>query len=236
MSKGLLITLEGCDGLGKSVQSAMLVRALSGLGHKVYFTKEPGNETLGSPIGITTRDVLFRHLYAVSPGSEQLYLLLDHIDNVGRLTPHLESGDTVVCDRWVDSAFAYASVHDVPTSPEVLTLWDLHRGPEPDVTVLFVAAVTLPDQDVSLNGDVSWALGRARTRAGAESTKQSGKVWNNFESLQRVQDTYLEMLSGLPRTLIVPVVESDSADTVHQRVLDGIITKLGSLECCGLLG
>ena len=56
--KGLFITFEGCDGLGKSGQVHLLVDELNRRGHKVWTTKEPGNGLPGggSPFGPLVRD------------------------------------------------------------------------------------------------------------------------------------------------------------------------------------
>jgi len=140
---GLFITFEGCDGLGKSRQAEMLRWELEGRGHRVYFTKEPGTKFgCGSPLGAVVREAVF-HLEdsgrTLPEGAQQLYLLLDHIDNVSRLEPHLRAGHTVVCDRYSDSAFAYAAVYNPPTPDSILRMWEQYRGPAPDITVLLVA-------------------------------------------------------------------------------------------------
>jgi dTMP kinase len=137
---GLFITLEGCDGLGKSIQAKLLMERLEARGHNVFATKEPGTGTAdgaGSPLGAVVRESVF-HLAAsgrtLPEGAQQLYLLLDHIDNVSRFEPYLRDGYTVICDRYSDSAFAYASVYNPPTSGSILNLWEQYRGPLPNIT------------------------------------------------------------------------------------------------------
>lgn len=228
--QGILITLEGCDGLGKSAQAKMLVEALKGLGHTVYVTKEPGDGELGSPIGPVVRDILFKKTRKAPAGADQLYLLLDHIDNVSFLLPHLEAGETVVCDRSVDSAFAYAAVHAEPTSSEVLGLWNRFRGPEPDITILLRATgPLLAVGDGEVDEDISWALNRARQRTGAEAAKQGGKVWNDYDAQRKVQHAYLSMLSGQARTVIVDIAEQDTVQQVHQRLMALVTRKIQSI-------
>jgi dTMP kinase len=228
MTTGLLITFEGCDGLGKSRQVAKLADVLESRGHRVHFTKEPGTGKAGygSPLGPSVREAVF-HLEGsgrtLPAGAQQLYLLVDHIDNVSRLKPHLQAGKTVVCDRYSDSAFAYAAVYDPPTSLSILDLWRQYRGPMPDITVLLVAKGKLVhDGAGGAYEDIGWALDRARKRLGTEAGKQSGKAWNDYRAQRLVQRAYLTLLADEPRTLLVPVSESDTEFLVHQQVMAAI--------------
>lgn len=222
--EGLFITLEGCDGLGKSAQARRLAGALRGLGHNVFETKEPGTGAMGSPFGSLVRDVLFKKCHPVPAGADQIYLLVEHIDNAALLAPHLERGETVICDRWTDSAFAYAAVHTEPTIQPVLDLWDRYSGPVPDLTILLTALDARPagDQD---SGQIGWALARARARTGSESGKQGGKAWNDYGAQRLVQDAYLARLACEPRTLLIPIRDYDTEDVVHARVMRALITR-----------
>ena len=228
MTTGLFITFEGCDGLGKSRQVAKLANVLESRGHRVHFTKEPGTGKTGygSPLGPSVREAVF-HLEGsgrtLPAGAQQLYLLVDHIDNVSRLKPHLQAGKTVVCDRYSDSAFAYAAVYDPPTSLSILDLWRQYRGPMPDITVLLVAKGKLVhDGAGGAYEDIGWALDRARKRLGTEAGKQGGKAWNDYRAQRLVQRAYLTLLADEPRTLLVPVSESDTEFLVHQQVMAAI--------------
>jgi thymidylate kinase len=227
----LFITFEGCDGLGKSRQAEMLRWELESRGHRVYFTKEPGTRFgCGSPLGAVVREAVF-HLEdsgrTLPEGAQQLYLLADHIDNVSRLEPHLRAGHTVVCDRYSDSAFAYAAVYNPPTPNSILRLWEQYRGPAPDITVLLVAQGKVVDDEAGgCYADISWALDRARKRLGAEAGKQSGKAWNDHFAQRLVQRVYLTLLAGKPRTVLVPVEEKDTETDVHLRVMAAIEWRL----------
>ena len=234
--KGLLITFEGCDGLGKSGQVHLLVDELSRRGHKVWTTKEPGNGLPGggSPFGPLVRDAVF-HLKASGrtfcPDAKQLYLLVDHIDNVSRFLPNLEAGETVVCDRYTDSAYAYAAVHTPPTSPAMLRMWQQFQGPDPDITVLLYGTgrrVTDPVNGVYEN--IDWALGRARKRIGLEEGKQQSKGWNDYAAQRLIQRSYLALLAGQERTVIVRVAEHDTEFEVHRRVMAAVDKKLVNIS------
>jgi dTMP kinase len=233
--KGLFITFEGCDGLGKSGQVRLLVDELNRRGLKVCTTKEPGSGLPGggSPFGPLVRDAVF-HLKASGrtfpPDAKQLYLLVDHIDNVSRFLPFLEAGETVVCDRYTDSAFAYAAVHTPPTSPAMLRMWKQFRGPDPDISVLLYAGGRrVIDPVYGVYENIGWALDRARKRIGLEEGKQQAKGWNDYAAQRLIQRGYLALLSAQERSVIVRVVEHDTELEVHRRVMAAVDKKLANI-------
>lgn len=105
-SKGLFITFEGGEGAGKSTLLAEAADFFKGRGCDVITTREPG----GSPLGETIRDWLLQRNDAVkiSPHAELLLFLASraqHIDEV--ISPALQAGKVVLCDRFNDSTIAY---------------------------------------------------------------------------------------------------------------------------------
>jgi thymidylate kinase len=220
---GLFITLEGCDGIGKGRQAELLVAELRDRGHDVYATKEPGNGMAGSVLGPLVRSLVFgaeSKDVRYPQGGPQLFLLADHIDNVARFVPELRSGKTVVCDRYADSAWAYAPVHQTPTPSSILNLWEMYRGPLPDITILLIArGKVITNEGNGTIEDIRWVVDRARNRRGEEEGKQRGKAWDGVEALNQVQRNYLCHLLNETRTVIVPVYEQDSVDEVHVRIM-----------------
>src|SRR5665213_370928 len=105
MARGIFITFEGGEGAGKSAQAARLADRLAALGHDVVRTREPG----GSPGAEAIRALLVTGAAdRWSPVSETLLMYAarrDHIEQV--ITPALERGAVVVCDRYADSTRAY---------------------------------------------------------------------------------------------------------------------------------
>lgn len=102
---GCFITFEGGEGAGKSTQIGRLKVRLQELGRSVLVTREPG----GSPHAEEIRAFLLggraKHL---GPFAEALLFAaarIDHIDNT--ISPALESGTHVLCDRFADSTRAY---------------------------------------------------------------------------------------------------------------------------------
>ncbi len=105
MNKGLFITFEGVEGSGKSTHIATLAKKLEGLGHKVTTTREPG----GTPVGMAIRSILLDPATGeIDPVTELLLFSAARSELVTTvIIPALDNGDIVLCDRFVDSTFAY---------------------------------------------------------------------------------------------------------------------------------
>src|SRR5579871_904182 len=89
-ARGRFITLEGGEGVGKSVQAKRLQESLSSLGLTVVRTREPG----GSPGAEALREAILSAAARV-----------DHLEKT--ILPALTSGAWVVSDRFADSTRAY---------------------------------------------------------------------------------------------------------------------------------
>jgi dTMP kinase len=102
---GWFVVLEGPEGSGKSTQARLLARALEGDGYRVALTREPG----GTPIGEQIRHVLLDPANCAMLAETEALLIsaarAQHVAEVIR--PALADGKVVVCDRYVDSTFAY---------------------------------------------------------------------------------------------------------------------------------
>jgi dTMP kinase len=102
--RGLLVTLEGIDGSGKSTQARMLTDWLRQAGHAVTLTREPG----GTKTGEAIRELVLSHDHPMPPEAELFLYLADRAAHVAEvLRPRVEAGDVVVCERFTDSTVAY---------------------------------------------------------------------------------------------------------------------------------
>ncbi len=132
---GLFITLEGCDGSGKSSLARNLEYALSALGHSVYRTREPG----GPPLAEHLRGILLsRDAFPICPRAEVLLFLAARAQNMEEaILPALRQGTLVLCERFHDSTLAYqAYARHLPVA-EIEQLCRLSCGGiEPDITLL----------------------------------------------------------------------------------------------------
>ncbi|UCC80617.1 MAG: dTMP kinase [Candidatus Zixiibacteriota bacterium] len=106
MKKGLFITFEGLDKVGKSTQVENLVKHLESKNLKVTLVREPGSTEISEKI----RNILLDKENAgkISPLTELLLYnaaraqLVDDI-----IRPALERGEIVISDRFYDSTTAY---------------------------------------------------------------------------------------------------------------------------------
>jgi len=134
MSLGRFIAFEGGEGVGKSTQARLLAEALRQRGIEVLLTREPG----GTPGAEAIRKLLLEPPESWSPAAEALLFAAARADHVARaIRPALESGQWVVCDRFVDSSRAYQGGGGGLADADVL---ELHRvgsgGMLPDLTFL----------------------------------------------------------------------------------------------------
>ena len=102
--KGYFITFEGADGCGKSTQMKKLVEYLSDRGYDLVLSREPG----GCPLSEKLRDVILDVNNQMSPECEALLYAAGRAEHVRTvIRPALEAGKIVLCDRFLDSSFAY---------------------------------------------------------------------------------------------------------------------------------
>lgn len=105
MQKGKFIVFEGLDGSGKTTQLERLgARLAAQYGEKaVYCTREPGE----SAPGLLCRKFSQKEL-ALAPEAVALLYAADRVEHIMEdLLPRIESGQTVLCDRYYFSNFAY---------------------------------------------------------------------------------------------------------------------------------
>lgn len=133
-ARGLFLTFEGIDGSGKSTQARLLADALRAEGRDVVLTREPG----GSPGAEDIRALVLEG--ATDRWSAETEILLftaarrDHLERT--ITPALEAGKIVICDRFADSTRMYQGLSRGDLRALVDRLHDLMIGVEPDVTLL----------------------------------------------------------------------------------------------------
>ncbi len=135
ISGGLLVTLEGPDGAGKSTQAQRLADRLQSAGLDVVVTREPGGTRLGEAV----RGLL------LGPAGEARDPLTDaFLFNAARhqlvlevIRPGLNRGAVVICDRFADSTLAYQGYGAGLPIDELRAIQAVATGGlAPDLTIL----------------------------------------------------------------------------------------------------
>ncbi|MBI2543643.1 MAG: dTMP kinase, partial [Candidatus Rokubacteria bacterium] len=99
---GLLITVEGVEGSGKTTHCRLLADWLRAQGYRVSETSEPD----GSPIGAAVRAIFEQD--GLTPLTETLLFMAARQQHVAQvIRPALEGGEIVISDRYADATLAY---------------------------------------------------------------------------------------------------------------------------------
>lgn len=103
--RGKFITFEGCDGVGKSTQIAMLKQHLELSGVDVLLVREPGGNQISEKI---RNIILDKYNDEMTDKCELLLYFASRAQLIAQvIEPALSKGTTVICDRYVDSTIAY---------------------------------------------------------------------------------------------------------------------------------
>lgn len=99
------ISFEGIEGCGKSTQAKKLYEYFLSKQIDCLLTREPGGSLAGEKI----REILLNEDIEKLSAKTELLLnfsaRIEHVEKV--IKPALKSGKIVICDRFVDSTFAY---------------------------------------------------------------------------------------------------------------------------------
>ncbi len=192
---GLLITFEGGEGAGKTLQVAAVGERLRERGLEVVATREPG----GTPLGEQLRHVLLGD-EPLEPLSETLLFMAARSQLVATvIAPALERGVAVLCDRFADSTRAYQgfgrgiSLDTIDSLDAIAT-----RKLMPDLTVL----LDLPVRD-----------GLARKR-GVDSDDRFGREQIEFH--ERVRRGFLTLAAREPERWLVVDARQPAAVVTDQ--------------------
>jgi dTMP kinase len=205
---GLLITIEGTDGCGKTTLAHELVSYYTKLGYEAHYAREPG----GCVFSEELRSVLLTN--QVHPDTELLGMFAARFEHVYQvIQPALKAGHVVICDRFIDSSYAY-QVKGAGASPQ------LYRQ-------LKNALEQLIRIDLTLFLVTTHKVLLARTR------DRSAILSGNFESRLQTDSTYFErVLEGYYECFIDHPnrIQCLNGNESKETVLNNAIKALASLE------
>lgn len=187
-NRGAFIAFEGIDGSGKSTQSALLIQKLRQEGIPCYATMEPTD----APIGSLIRQVMTGRVKTDNKAVAALFAAdrLDHLLNeVDGIVSKIESGVTVVTDRYYFSSYAYNSVH-MPME------WVIKANEQS-------SAILRPSVTVYIDIDPDTALDRiAKNRFRQE-------LFEKKSMLVKVRDNYMKAFKLLEKEEKVFIVDGN---------------------------
>lgn len=208
LNQGILITLEGVDGSGKTTLAHAMADALLEEGYPVIVTREPG----GTDLGRSIREVVQHAPSRPDPKAEFLLFAADRAHHINTLVrPALETGKIVISDRMADSSLAYQGYGrgvDIAMIEQV-NCWAM-GGVKPDFTVY-------------IKVDLAVAWDRVAKRSVLSSFEQEKR-----DFFERVMRGFEVIFHG--RSDVFSVDGSQSADTVAEQVLAQIMPLIARLE------
>lgn len=134
MKKGFFVTIEGCEGVGKSTLLRGLKDYLETAGRDAVFTREPGGTEVAERIRAV---ILDPENAAMTPTAELLLYAAARAQHTEeKIIPAVRDGKLVICDRYSDSTLAYQSYARGLDRGECLAADEIaRRGVKPDLTV-----------------------------------------------------------------------------------------------------
>ena len=208
--KGLFISFEGGEGVGKSTQIELLKTSLTKKNLNVLSTREPGGTREGELI---RKFLVSGEISSWDSYSESLLfnaLRREHINKI--INPSLFKGDIVLCDRFIDSTIVYQGVGGGINQTLLLSLhknfcYDLY----PDITFF-----------LSLDPKV-----------GIERTlSRNNKTENRFENMglsyhQKIQDGF-KALSDKNNKRFFEINAELSIEKISNQIYDHVISIIKS--------
>lgn len=154
MKRGLFVTVEGTDGCGKTTQITNIVDYLSSLGCRVILTREPGGTRISENIRSIILDPAFTEMHSITELMLYSAARAQLVEQVIR--PAIANCETVICDRYIDSFYAYQGYGrglDMEMLKKITSL--AINNTMPDITFFFdlVPEIGLRRRMNAANGD-----------------------------------------------------------------------------------
>ena len=210
-SRGLFITVEGGEGVGKSTNITYLAEQLQQRGVELVVTREPGGTALAESI----RNVLLEvREESVGELTELLLMFAARAQHIKTLIePALSAGKWVLSDRFTDATYAYQCGGRGVSVGLVRQLEQLVQGElRPDYTLL-------------LDAPIDTGMSRACERGELDRFEREDRAF-----FQRVRDTYLQLAQDSSGRF--HVVDASLTLPEVQGTIDKICEEL--LQCWGV--
>lgn len=201
--RGLFISFEGVDGVGKTTQVERLRAYLESQGRETVVTREPGGTALGAAI----RKMLLHGVASdadsspidIAARAEALLFAADRAQHVSEvILPALERGAVVITDRYLDSSLAYQAGGRELTLEEIRSL------------SMWATAGLLPERTYLLDLDPQQS--HARLQHGEDRMESAGSDFQN-----RTRAAFLDLAEAEPNRFRV-IDAGASIEDVWRRI------------------
>jgi len=197
----MLVTVEGIDGSGKST---VVEKMEDETGSDAAFTREPTGSWLGDAVRRSINDD------ESVPLADLFLFVADHADHVESvIKPKLADCEVVVCDRYVDSRYAYQGATLSDRDEEVFDnalewVRGLHEGwtVVPDLTLL----LDLPPKE------------------SVERLDRETMKFERVEFLREVRGNYMRLADEEDRFVVIDATQN--AETVVERCVEEVESRL----------
>lgn len=194
---GKFVTIEGCDGVGKSTQVRLLKERFEREGIDAFFTREPGGTTIAERI---REIILEKYAEKMDPLTELLlYEACRRQHTAIAIEKQLKDGKLVICDRYVDSTLAYQGYGRGIDVEIIKKLNDVARG---NVRI-----------DLTLFLDVSSAEGFRRKGGRSDTDRLESEAESFYE---RVYEGFSAIANTEPR--FVRIDASGNKYSTHEKI------------------
>lgn len=190
MTNGTLVSIEGIDGAGKTtvIDGTEDVDGLNSYFEDATYTTEPNDDTW---LGKKVRQAISNEGPETPPMSVFFLFLAEHANHVEDVVaPNLDQGKTVICDRYIDSRYAYQS-YEINNLVEGDTLEWIRGIQEQKWT-------EVPDRTIILDLPVETAMERL----------DGDEIFEKEEKLEYFRETYLRLAEDNERYEVVDAEQS----------------------------
>jgi len=196
---GILITIDGPGGVGKSTVAQLLAKALDDRAVPVHSTVEPSRTSLGEHIRAGTETYRGMALACLVADDRHHHLATE-------ILPALRAGKIVVCDRYLPSSLVLQRLDGL--DPEVI--WQLNAGAYvPDVAVLLNAEHPVIAERLRARGDHSrFERQPGSSRAESDLYHQAAAQLRSVGWPVMVLDCTIRCPETIAMTIAIPVLHT----------------------------
>ena len=224
---GIFIVLDGPDGCGKSTQIELLARYMKNLGIDVVETNDPGGTKIGNQI---SRLLKYDAQGSMDVKTEVMLFMASRAQLISEvIKPALDSGKTVLCDRFVSSTCAYQGTSRYPVE-QIIDLAKMAIGNIwPDLTIIIDISA---EEGLLRTGRKPYQ----KTKVNHEDAEQhylfKNVVVDRFDSRpleyhRKVRNEFLKLPDYYPTPVKIVDGSKGGIESVHEKIKEVVIQAFG---------